>query len=129
MSPITTVWQLFAIAAAPLLAMVVGAMETTGIHLGECPSCEDLFSNLETGAEGRLSQVVEIQERGEPKSGTGMMGIWARAALRSTCDFLSSTYGRETCHFTRVGNGTYLLFDPQAPRHNNSTCPCDTIDR
>ncbi|CAN0305282.1 unnamed protein product, partial [Scytosiphon promiscuus] len=70
----------FLVAVVPLLlAPAAGAAERAAFELEECPPCEDLFLKLEAGADGRLSQSIEMQERGEPKSGTGMMGIWARA--------------------------------------------------
>lgn len=63
-----------------------------------CPPCELLFSKLEdTGANGKLSQVVHVQERGEPKSGTGVMYFWAIATFLKTCDYLRELYGEETC--------------------------------
>lgn len=49
-----------------------------------CLPCEGLFSKLEAGPNGRLSQVVEIQQRGEPKSGTTLMWAWARKTLAET---------------------------------------------
>ena len=56
--------------------------------------CEFLFDNLEKNEEnGLLSQTVRVQERGEPKSGTGMMMDWAAGALVQTCEYLQDQYG------------------------------------
>ena len=65
---------------------------------GVCPPCELLFTKLEdTGANGKLSQVVNVQERGEPKSGTGVMYFWAIATFMKTCEYLRELYGEEAC--------------------------------
>ncbi|CAN0124123.1 unnamed protein product [Scytosiphon promiscuus] len=124
----TMMRRFFAVVASLLLAVAAETAERTTFELEECPPCEDLFLKLEAGADGRLSQVIEMQERGEPKSGTSMMGLWAREALQSACDFLQSTYGRETCNITHNPETVNLLFDPQAGL-NNGACPCDTVDR
>lgn len=67
-----------------------------------CPPCELLFSKLERTVGGtKLSQTVHVQERGEPKSGTGVMFFWATAALIHACDYLQQHFGEETygvCH-------------------------------
>ena len=66
-----------------------------------CPPCELFFTKLEdTGGNGKLSQFVAVQERGEPKSGTGFMYFWAIATFIKTCDYLKGLYGEETCVFT-----------------------------
>lgn len=63
-----------------------------------CPPCEFFFSKLEENEEnGKLTQVVRVQERGEPKSGTGMMFDWATGALYETCNYLQRFYGEATC--------------------------------
>lgn len=62
-----------------------------------CPPCELLFSKLErTGTEEKLSQYVKVQERGEPKSGTGIASFWATAALIRACEYLQDQFGEET---------------------------------
>lgn len=62
-----------------------------------CPPCELLFGKLEkTGRDGKLSQEVRVQERGEPKSGTGFMYFWASATLLHTCGYLKGLFGEET---------------------------------
>lgn len=61
-----------------------------------CLPCEVLFSKLErTGVDGKLSQDVRVQERGEPKSGTGVSYFWAAAALTHACDYLQELFGEE----------------------------------
>lgn len=62
-----------------------------------CPPCENFFRKLERNEEnGLLSQVVKVQERGEPKSGTAMMFDWATGALVRTCSHLQTLFGKET---------------------------------
>ena len=59
-----------------------------------CPPCEFLFSKLEPSKSGgKLVQNVKIQERGEPKSGTGFMFSWAAGTLVRTCRYLQSAFG------------------------------------
>lgn len=66
-----------------------------------CPPCELLFRNLErTRSDGKLTQVVKVQERGEPKSGTGMVFDWATGALIRTCDYLKHFFGKKTSVMT-----------------------------
>ena len=61
-----------------------------------CPPCEILFSKLEkTGRDTKLSQNVQVQERGEPKSGTRILYCWATAALIRACDYLQEQFGEE----------------------------------
>lgn len=70
----------------------------TGVHTEEeaCPPCEILFRNLEKSATtGKLSQVTRVQERGEPKSGTGVMFDWASGTLIRTCAYLQHFFGEE----------------------------------
>lgn len=72
----------------------VSSMVTEDRTVEPCVPCELFFSNLERNEEnGLLSQVVRIQERGEPKSGTGMMFDWAAGALVQTCDYLQQLFG------------------------------------
>ena len=59
-----------------------------------CPPCELLFSKLErTGKKGKLSQHIRVQERGEPKSGTGVAYFWATAGLIHACHYLEEHFG------------------------------------
>lgn len=78
-----------------------------------CPPCEIFFRKLEKNERnGKLSQVVRVQERGEPKSGTGFMFDWATGALMRTCNYLQRLYGEAT--YTCVCLGRNGL-------HNSST--------
>lgn len=72
-------------------------------HIEEaCPPCELLFSKLETTGRGKkLSQQVNVQQRGEPKSGTVIMYSWARAALIHACNYLKEHFGEESYGFCR----------------------------
>eukprot|EP00903_Cladosiphon_okamuranus_P020051 g18417.t1 len=94
----------------------------------ECPRCVDLFSKLESGPDGRLSQMVEIQQRAAPKSGSTMMGNRANGVLRGTCDWLNSLYGSETCTIIPTTAELWqMLFDPSLSTPD-SACSCDEID-
>lgn len=63
-----------------------------------CPPCELLFRKLEKNKKtGKLTQVVRVQERGEPKSGTSLMLDWATGALDQACIYLQRLYGEATC--------------------------------
>ena len=62
--------------------------------MGACPPCELLFRKLQpTKKDGKLAQVIRVQERGEPKSGTGMMFDWATGSLMHACDYLKHFFG------------------------------------
>jgi len=62
-----------------------------------CPPCELLFSKLENaGTNGKLTQLVKVQERREPKSGTGLVYFWAIASFMKTCDYLQGIFGEES---------------------------------
>lgn len=108
------------------------ALAAIGLHKEEeaCPPCELLFRNLEpTGSDGKLSQVVRVQERGEPKSGTGMMFDWATGGLVRTCEYLQFLFGEETCRLCvrdrGYGLGRYLwgLSCPEARIHSRGCKP------
>ena len=61
-----------------------------------CVPCENLFRKLERVEDnGKLSRVVKVQLRGEPKSGTGIMFDWATAAMVRMCDHLQLLFGEE----------------------------------
>ena len=62
-----------------------------------CPPCEVLFSKLDsTGTDGKLSQNIKVQERGEPKSGTAVMYEWASGTLVWTCHYLQQLFGEKS---------------------------------
>lgn len=64
----------------------------------KCPPCELLFTKLQSGGRnGKLTQFVRVQERGEPKSGTGFMYFWATATFIRTCRYLQGLYGKQMC--------------------------------
>ena len=119
---------LFVAAATAMVAMASPVMAFDLVE--ECLPCVDLFSKLEAGPDGRLSQVIEMQQRGEPKSGTTMMGNRAKWILRGACELLGAMYGDETCAFseTTKQHEHELLFDPQLSPAG-SACSCDEIDR
>ena len=85
--------------------LAVGGLSSTPYHISlpkeefgteKCPPCELLFRNLErAGEDNKLSQVVRVQERGEPKSGTGMMFDWATGTLMHTCNYLKHFFGEK----------------------------------
>lgn len=61
-----------------------------------CPPCDLLFSKLGKAGRGiKLSQNVQVQERGEPKSGTRIMYCWATAALIRACNYLQEKFGKD----------------------------------
>ena len=119
---------LFVAAATAMVAMASPVVELDPVE--ECLPCVDLFSKLEAGPDGRLSQVIEMQQRGEPKSGTTMMGIRAKLILRGACQLLGAMYGDETCALSESTeqHEHELLFDPQLSPAG-SACSCDEIDR
>lgn len=72
-------------------------VSTEAVTEEPCTPCEVLFSKLErTGRDGKLAQDIRVQERGEPKSGTGMAYFWASASLIHACDYLKDLFGEET---------------------------------
>ena len=117
---------LFVAAATAMVAMASPVVELDPVE--ECLPCVDLFSKLEAGPDGRLSQVIEMQQRGEPKSGTTMMGNRAGFILRGACQLLGAMYGDETCTVSETTKQYELLFDPQLSPAGGA-CSCDEIDR
>lgn len=107
----------------------------------ECPSdCETLFSKLTPGTEGKgKTQHVEVQVRGEPKSGTGMMAEWSWGALANSCLYLQKIYGEKSCEIVWVlppekpgvpGSPHKIVFEPRrALGDEDAPCSCDTVDR
>lgn len=67
-----------------------------------CPPCEVFFRKLEkSGSAGKLVQTIRVQERGEPKSGTGVLYTWGAEALLRTCDYLQEIYGEKPQGYRR----------------------------
>lgn len=107
----------------------------------ECPKdCNALFSKLVAGPDGKGKvQNVEVQVRGEPKSGTGMMAEWSWGALADVCLYLQKVYGEKSCEIvwdmpreiqTVPANPHKIVFDPAlASGDEDALCSCDTIDR
>lgn len=93
-------------------------------HIQEaCPPCEMLFSKLErTGKNGKLTQDVRVQERGEPKSGTGIIYSWTTAALINTYDYLQGLFGEEA-PLQLCSNGAHVIScSHQSARHVALAC-------
>ena len=107
----------------------------------ECPAdCDALFSKLVAGPDGRGKvQNVEVQVRGEPKSGTGMMAEWSWGALANVCLYLQKVYGEKSCEIVWdmppeisavPANPHKIVFEPaRAWGDEDALCSCDTIDR
>lgn len=105
---------------------------------GPCPRCNTVFSMINTTNSEDRVKIVEIQQRGEPKSGTTFMYQWAHGALVHTCEYLRQWYGQDTCHLERstpIGRqkgfheGIVLKFTPRRRSVLRSRCPCDEVDR
>lgn len=72
-----------------------------------CPPCGLIFSKLsrresensprEGWQHGRREQIIDVVERGEPKSGTGMMFHMAGGCLWHTCEYLNGLFGEKSC--------------------------------
>ena len=94
--------------------LAVGGQSSSQLHISVveeepkekgCPPCELFFHKLDKNEEtGNLAQVVRVQERGEPKSGTGMMFDWATGALDQMCKHLQLLYGEVTCLSVQAGS-------------------------
>lgn len=106
-----------------------------------CPPCDLLFGKLEGngpspsmsspgGGDGRRIQHVEVEERGEPKSGTGFMFEWAMSALSHTCRYLESAFGRGSCRIEWDFFNRTLIFDPRlAAEDRDKPCECEGVER
>lgn len=106
-----------------------------------CPPCDLLFGKLEE--KGRSSstywsrrgqrqriQHVEVEERGEPKSGTGVIFEWAMSVLSHTCRYLESAFGRGTCRIEWDFFNRTLIFDPRlAAEDRDKPCECEGVER
>lgn len=70
-----------------------------------CPPCGLLFtkvveandSNSLGSGDGLRVQMIDVMERGEPKSGTGFMFEWAAGSLVHACDYLKAMFGESSC--------------------------------
>lgn len=73
----------------------------------QCRPCALLFTKLSTkelgatiderGRRDVYEQIIKMIERGEPKSGTGMMLQMAGGCLVHTCDYLNGIFGENSC--------------------------------
>lgn len=98
----------------------------------DCPSnCGLLFGRLKNGTEGTGKfQHVEVQERGEPKSGTTFMYEWGSGALAHSCAYLQRAYGRESCRIEWTMNDRTLVFEPHlATEDDSAPCPCNNVEK
>eukprot|EP00752_Nemacystus_decipiens_P005100 g4628.t1 len=111
---------------------------STPQEAGYCPPCDALFSKLDGSPDaGRLVQRVEMQMRGEPKSGTTFMFHWAHGAMVHACDLLNLSFGSKSCRMSDEGQdvtGTpkpetvSLKFQP-ALGGEDARCPCPGVER
>lgn len=104
----------------------------TPLPTGDCRPCASIFGKLEVSPDGggKMFQHVDIQERGEPKSGTGFMYEWATASLAQSCIYLQRAYGRGSCRIEWTFQNRTLIFEPHlAGNDNDKPCHCSTIDR
>eukprot|EP00903_Cladosiphon_okamuranus_P021789 g20035.t1 len=73
---------------------------------------------------------VEVQERGEPKSGTGFMFEWATWALGHACTYLVQAYGQGTCWIEWDFKNRTMIFEPDlAAMDGTAKCPCHDVRR
>ena len=73
--------------------MLRNEFNQTSSALPHCPkTCEALFGKLEDGSsDGNKVQEVEVQIRGEPKSGTGMTQVSAWNDCFTSCHQVTDT--------------------------------------
>ncbi|CBN79477.1 hypothetical protein Esi_0254_0001 [Ectocarpus siliculosus] len=131
-------------------SLETGSTGLRKLQADECPPCETMFGKL-NGAQ----QHVELQLRGEPKSGTSFMFEWAVNALMVTCEELGRLYGEGTCTFRWRGffsrrkqkpvspetalvdmKEVFFVFKPNRQHGRSSAggpsaspCPCSTVDK
>ncbi|CAM9702439.1 unnamed protein product [Ectocarpus sp. 4 AP-2014] len=90
-----------------------------------CVPCEWLFSKLEEGPDGFLRQDLQLQLRGEPKSGTHFMYSLAAGVIHHTCMELQAMYGSETCRIeVKRDVRVTMIFEPSLAE-GDDICPCD----
>ncbi|CAM9437971.1 unnamed protein product [Ectocarpus fasciculatus] len=124
------------LALALLDANVVGGLDLSlepspSTQDGLCLQCEELFSKLQDGPNGKLLQISQIRQRGEPKSGTSFMYHWAAVVLEHTCEHLRGMYGSESCRTEAIGDekkNLAMIFEPSLAA-SNASCGCDGIER
>lgn len=108
----------------------------TGQEEQACKPCEPLFSQVSVMPDGSRVQNVEVQVRGEPKSGTSFMFKWAGQALETACEYLNLFYGKTSCLIEdanvpgkpgHLGKKT-LVFTP-GTGIRGALCTCAHVDR
>lgn len=114
-----------------------GAVAKAGLSANDepsdgCPPCNLFFTRLELGEDGSRVQHVEVQERGEPRSGTGSMFDWAGESIIHTCNYLKQLFGEESCtietKFYPYLTFCSMSFQPTLAGGNGS-CVCHGVDR
>ncbi|CAM9470059.1 unnamed protein product [Scytosiphon promiscuus] len=93
----------------------------------QCPeSCGDAFGRQGKEAQGGSQRIrsVQVQERGEPKSGTGFMFEWATNALAHSCMYLQRAYGGRSCRIEWNAVNRTMIFDPSLAAKAPGPCPC-----
>lgn len=106
-------------------------------ELEECPPCDILFSRLQDSPDGTRSQHVDMQVRGEAKSGTSFMFKWASEALKTACTYLKRSFGESSCQIDEesvpgrpgVVGKISLVFEPMKASRRDARCRCLDVDR
>ncbi|CAM9277724.1 unnamed protein product [Ectocarpus fasciculatus] len=124
------------LALALLDANVVGGLDLSmephpNTQDGLCLQCEDLFSKLQAAPNGKLRQSSQLQLRGEAKSGTSFMYVWATRVLEHTCEHLRGMYGSEACRTEDIVEERWhliMIFEPSLAT-SDAPCACKGIER
>lgn len=109
-------------------------MDSVRLDLKDCAAHRHAqFGKLDDGqsvSRGRV-QHVEVQEGGEPKSGTGFMYEWTTGALRYSCMNLPRAYGKGSCQIEWDFTGRTLITEPHMDIGESSMppCHCDGVGR
>lgn len=130
--------KIFLLAVSLLAACETRCAETLGFmpYNNSCVACEELFIQLDYLPNGSRIQNVEMQVRGEPKSGTSFMFKWACHALATACQYLRSLFGHDSCRIEeadvlgkpgRLGKTT-LIFEPHKGGIGGH-CDCGRVQR
>lgn len=91
----------------------------------------------DTMEDGKLVKRLEVQQRGEPKSGTGFMFEWAGGLLVHMCGYLNKIFGDNSCAFDYELSGDTmndlkhlsLTFEPGKATPGTARCLCSGVDR
>lgn len=131
--------KLIAAVVSGLLAAAVSPLTwrpVRGSEAGDCPACDALFSYLETTPTGERVHIAYQQQRGEPKSGTGIAFDWATNALFHACSYLKYYFGEASCEirwsnpspFSGERRNRTLVFEPHWGGED-ARCACHNVDR